>query len=47
MLIELKISCIGESDAGNQTPHTATKLRNARFQAARMVRVPPPDLFMS
>ena len=30
MLIELKKSCIGESDAGNQTPHTATKPRNAR-----------------
>ena len=30
MLIELKKSCIGESDAGNQTPFTATKPRNAR-----------------
>ena len=30
MLIELKKSCIGESDAGNQTGHTATKPRNAR-----------------
>ena len=30
MLIELKKSCIGESDAGNQTPLTATKPRNAR-----------------
>ena len=31
MLIELKKSCIGESDAGNQTPLTATKPRNARL----------------
>ena len=30
MLIELKKSCIGESDAGNQTRYTATKPRNAR-----------------
>ena len=30
MLIELKKSCIGESDAGNQTQYTATKPRNAR-----------------
>ena len=33
MLIELKKSCIGESDAGNQTPFTATKPRNARCPA--------------
>ena len=32
MLIELKKSCIGESDAGNQTPFTATKPRNARVR---------------
>lgn len=31
MLIELKKSCIGESDAGNQTQDTATKPRNARI----------------
>ena len=34
MLIELKKSCIGESDAGNQTPLTATKPRNARFRVS-------------
>ena len=47
MLIELKKSCIGESDAGNQTQFTATKPRNAREVsyrttgevAARLVRV--------
>ena len=32
MLIELKKSCIGESDAGNQTGNTATKPRNARHR---------------
>ena len=42
MLIELKKSCIGESDAGNQTPLTATKPRNARRNArSRPVREGP------
>ena len=39
MLIELKKSCIGESDAGNQTPFTATKPRNARLIGTRTVSV--------
>ena len=39
MLIELKKSCIGESDAGNQTPLTATKPRNARPQRGFPVRI--------
>ena len=37
MLIELKKSCIGESDAGNQTRFTATKPRNARRGRSLMV----------
>ena len=43
MLIELKKSCIGESDAGNQTPFTATKPRNARTIRANGGPMTVPD----
>ena len=40
MLIELKKNRIGESDAGNQTPFTATKPRNARPMRKWMEKTP-------